>query len=223
MCRCTPRSSIVLLLVFAFLHAYVVPAYAGAANKDQKNPKVRVAFLGVKFEGTPEDVKKRLYARYEDLLKDRPMVIYKNPEDVRVALGSEMVERLLSEPDSAAYRLAAEKLDVDHIFSGRIADHSRDQARILLVGELYRYDRKIRLLHKFDILKYYDLIGVEFLKFDQEYVQTIIPERVQKKATWVWLVLAGVGAATLLTLTVIGSKFGADERGEGGSGEPTDF
>jgi acetolactate synthase small subunit len=218
MSRSYYKTPIVLLIVTAFLHAYVMPSSA-KSNKDKG--KVRVAFLGVKFEGTPEDIEKRLYTRYKNLLEDQSSFILKRPEDVRIALGGEQVEALLDKPDSLSYKEAAEKLGVDHIFSGRIADHSREEARVLLVGAFYRYDKKLDLLHKFEILKYYDTIGVELVKFDQEYVQTIVPVNTQKKVLWPWLVVAGLGVVSLAALALVGFKAGAD--GESEQGEPTDF
>lgn len=215
------KTPIVLLLVTTFLHTYVAPSSA-KSNNDKDKGKVHVAFLGIKFDGTSEDVEKRLYTRYENLLENQPSFILKKPEDVRIALGGEDVDALLGKPDSLSYKEAAEKLKVDHIFSGRIADHSREESRVLLVGEFYRYDKKLNLLHKFEILKYYDNIGVEFVKFDQEYVHSIVPETIQKKVLWPWLVIAGIGAVTLLTLTIVGSKFGSEQSGEGGNGEPTE-
>ncbi|MFQ5629812.1 MAG: hypothetical protein ACE5I1_13690 [bacterium] len=219
--RSNYKTPLIFLLIMAFLHTFVMPSGA-ESKKDKDKGKVRIAFLGIQFGGTPDDVEKRIYERYENLLKKQSRFIFKKPEDVRVALGSEHVDRLLNDPDSLSYQEAANLLNVDHIYSGQIADHSREESRVLLVGAFYRYDKKINLLHKFEILKYYDTIGVEFIKFDQEYVQTIVPESVQKKVLWPWLVLAGIGAVTLLTLTVVGSKFGSDEQGEGTRTEPTE-
>ncbi|MFQ5631198.1 MAG: hypothetical protein ACE5I1_20695 [bacterium] len=211
------KAPLVILLITAFLHTYVMPGHAESKND---KGKVRVAFLGIKFEETQPDVEKKLYSRMEKLLRQQPAFIITKPEDARISLGGEQVDHLLSQPDSAAYQEAADKLQVDHIFAGHIADHSRNESRVLLVGQFFRYDKKSNLLHKFDILKYYDAIGVEFVKFDKEYVRTIIPESKTKKVLWPWLIVAGLGVASLIALSFVGTKSGS----EGGiePGEPTD-
>ncbi|MFQ5792803.1 MAG: hypothetical protein ACE5JI_20225 [Acidobacteriota bacterium] len=61
---------------------------------------------------------------------------------------------------------------------------------------------------------YYENFGVELIRFEKEYVKTIAATT--RRRTWPWLVLAGVGVAGIVALTLASTT----KSGEGKPPEP---
>ncbi len=209
--RSYKKNAVSIILIFAFANSFIVPALA-SPKKD--TAKVNVAFLGVHYDNVPKDVEKRFQARLVGLLKDESSFNLSMTGKALESLDQDQVNSLLLEANTENCKLVADQLHVDYLYFGNISDRSKNEGRVLLVGELNRYDRKTNLLHRFEIAKYHDVIGVEFLRFEKEYIDTIIPELQNKKTTWPWIVVAGVGVAGLIALTLSTSRLGGDSNGE---------
>ncbi|RMD96779.1 MAG: hypothetical protein D6814_10760 [Calditrichaeota bacterium] len=196
--------AMVYVLIFSILAIQTVPSLAETKDKPKK---VTVAFLGIHYEKVPRDVRTRIDARIRDLLKNENGFNFIPPDAVQQKVGANALQKLLTnDADLSQYLTLAEQLDADYLFSGNLANQSRDPNRILLVGELHRADRKAGILNRFEVLKYYDQFGVELIKFQNEYIKTIVPVVQQKKTLWPWLVVAGVAVAGLISLTLSSSK-----------------
>ncbi len=202
------KATLVFLLVFALNYAQIAPGLAGANHK-----KVRVAFVGIKFEEMPKDVQERILERVREAIESQAGLQFIKPAEAEKALGPEKIAAFFNQPDSAAFRALIDGLQADFLIAGRIANQSRDPKRILLVGEISRFDRATNLFHKFEILKYYDNFGVELVKFKQEYVETMNPTATSGKQKWVWLVLGGVTIAGIVAMTLSSIKAGAEGEG----------
>ena len=200
------KGPIVVLLIFSLLSLQIIPALANGK-------KIKVAFVGLQFEHLPQEVRERVLQRVEDLLSTQSSIHLTNSKKVEELLGAETVAKLLKHPAQSDFVELAGKLQVDHIFGGNISNNAREGAKILLVGELYRYDRASNLRHKFEILKYYDNIGVELVKFKQEFVKTIAVEAKTGPKILPILVLGGIVLAGILSFAFISAEGGA-----GGSG-----
>jgi len=196
------KGPIVVLLIFSLLSLQIVPALANGK-------KIKVAFVGLQFEHLPKEVREKILRRVEDLLKAQSSFQLQDPEKVEALLGAEIVAKLLKHPAQSDFVELAGKLQVDHIFGGKISNNAREGAKILLVGELYRYDRASNLRHKFEILKYYDNIGVELIKFKEEFIKTIVSEAKTGPRILPILVLGGVVLAGILSFAFISAKGGA--------------
>lgn len=210
------KKSMTVLLLFAFVHSIVLPGYSKTLRMSSQ--KVKVAFLGIKFENMPDEFKKRLVERMKNLLDEEPSFEVINLNETKKILGEKKIADLLEQPNNGSYHNIAELLEVDYVFAGNIANHSRDDARVLLVGELTRYDRSTNLHHRFELLKYYDNVGVEFVKFNKEFIESVRPAEFKKKTLWPWLVVAGVAVAGLISWSLVSSKSGS----EGGVDQPPD-
>ncbi len=197
----------VVLLSLSLLAIQTVPCLAEARDLPKKP---RVAFVGIYFEKTPESVQKQFRERIETLLRSENNLTILSREEIAEKLDSEQIQQALQSGKSEDYRLLAEKLDADHVYGGNLANQSRDDTRVLLVGELIRYDRDQGLLNRFELAKYYGQIGPELRTFKKEYIQTIVPKIQEKKTLWPWLVLAGVMLAGLIAMSLTITKFGAE-------------
>jgi hypothetical protein len=206
--ECSIKTVIVFLLIFALNYAQVVPCLA-----ESKSKKVPVAFLGVKFDGVTADLQKRLLERLTEIIESNPSVQLIKPDEVAKTIAAEKIAPILAQPDTTSMRSLAEQLQANYIIAGRLANRGDDPQRVLLVGELNRFDRATNMLHRFEVLKYYDNFGVELVKFKQEYVETMGPAKSSGKLSWVWLVLGGVTLLGIGAMALSSIKAGAEGEG----------
>lgn len=205
------KTFLVIFLIFSLILAQFIPAIA-----DSK--KVRVAFAGIKFEDLPEEIEKRIFDRLQDQLGSESSLELIKPAEIQETIGSEKMIAFFDQLDAASFSTLAEELQADYVFAGHLANNSRDSGRILLVGELFRYDRDSNLRHKFEVLKYYDTFGVELFKFRHEFVKTIVPEEQSKSGILPYLLLAGVAAVGIATFALV--KIDAGSEGAPGQRPP---
>ena len=213
--RCSSVKTIVIsVVILALNYAQIVPSFAGEKSKSNK---IKVAFAGIQFDDMPADVRDRILQRVQEMLENESAFELAKPEEVEKKLGAEKLSQFFSQPDSAAFRTLAAELQTDYLFAGRIANQSRETNRVLLVGELVRYDRATNILNKFEVLKYYDNFGVELLKFQEEFVKTIVPLSQGSSKTLPFIVLGGITLAGIVALVLSASRQGAEGEGGGGS------
>jgi hypothetical protein len=151
------------------------------------------------------DLQKRLLERLTEIIESNPGVQLIKPDEVAKTIGAEKIAPMLTQPDTASLRGLAEQLQAN-------------PQRVLLVGELNRFDRATNMLHRFEVLKYYDNFGVEMVKFKQEYVETMGAVKSSGKLSWVWLVIGGVTLLGIGAMALSSIKAGA----EGEGAPPTD-
>lgn len=175
---------------------------SGFAGRD--NNRVTAAFAGIHFENLAPDVQGRILDRMLEILEGQPSLEVVKPTEVEETIGKSELAAYLQRADSASFAALAHRLDVDYLYAGRLSNNARESDRILLVGYLFRFDRSTGLFHRFEVLKYYDTFGVELIRFEKEYVKTIVAGT--RKHTWPWLVLAGVGVAGIIALTLASTK-----------------
>jgi len=207
------KTTLVFLLIFALIHVQMAPSFAAANSK-----KVRVAFLGLKFADLALDIQARLLERVTEVLASKTGLEIINPAELQKTIAPEKIAQWLDQQDSSAFRMVAEQLQAAYVVAGNLTNQSRDSSRVLLAGELHRFDRATNVLHKFEILKYYENLGVELVKFKQEYVETMAAPESPKKASWAWLVLVGITATGIIALAVSFASAGG-QGGESTGGE----
>ncbi len=211
------KTILVFTVIFALMYAQLAPGFAG---ENGKSKKVKVAFLGIKFDDMPDETRGRLLARVQELLEKESSFDLAKPEAMEKKLGTARLAQFWAQPDSAALRSLADELQMDFLFAGHLANQSREANRVLLVGELDRFDRATGILNKFEVLKYYDNIGVELLKFQEEFVKTIVPSNAGGNKVLPFIVLGGVTLAGIVALVLSTSKAGSEGEGGGPVGDP---
>lgn len=191
------QPTVVYMLVGALLVFNVAPGYA------QTNPDVvRVAFLGVRFEDVKADVQAKLQTDLLWLMTAEKSLQVLSPEDVRDRIGEREVSALLQNLSKDSVLALSEKLEVDFIYAGELANQSRDQRRILLVGKFQRYDRSTRAVYEYEILKYYEDFSQELQMIKQQFVNTILPPPSSSffAQNWPVLILGGIVLVGILAI-----------------------
>jgi len=202
------KTFLVFVIIFSLNYAQLAPCFAG-----EKQKKVRVAFIGIKFDDMAPDLQERIFDRLMEILESKPGLQILKPEEVAGIIGAERMAPILAQPDSASLRALAGQLQVSHVFAGRLANQSREPQRALLVGELSRFDPASGLLHRFEVLKYYENFGVELVKFKQEFVETIATTQSSRKLSAVWLVVGGVTLFGIGAMALSSIKAGTEGEG----------
>ncbi|MDQ7051864.1 MAG: hypothetical protein Q9P14_02810 [candidate division KSB1 bacterium] len=208
----TPMRVMSVLLIVALIGVQTVSAMAEA--KDVKR-KARVAFIGVYFEKTPERTQQRFSRRILSMLENVPAFDVINPDEVRQQVSSDLIDKALAGPSKELLFQIAGRLDVDYLYGGNLANQSRDESRVLLVGELFRVDRKDRLYNRFEIARYTSELTDTMKKFHKQFVKTVSVQYQAQKTVWPWLVLAGVAVAGLIAMSLTSSRSNAEGTGPG--------
>ena len=211
------KTPIVIMLIAAFIHLQVGEIFA---NDGKKNNKVRVAFLGVQFQNEAGLDEKRFEERLEGLFSNSAGLEVMKNADVKKLVGENRLAQVFEDKGETALKELADELKVAYLYFGKVDNQKSAKDRLLFVGELVRFDSENPFIHKFDLLKYSDQVGVELLRFENEYVKTVAPVVEAKKTLWPWLIIVGVAALSLITLGFVSASGGSEggDDGNGGSG-----
>jgi len=114
---------------------------------------------------------------------------------------------------------AATQVGADHIFFATLDNQSQHADRIMLVGNVVRYDLETDQVYRMEVLKYIDDFGIEIARVNQTLLSTIdidntIPFSSAGLAFGAIMVL---GLLMLLALK-INVELGSGEQSPGGGG-----
>ncbi|MFQ5823357.1 MAG: hypothetical protein ACE5JB_04810 [bacterium] len=195
MCKSSIKTALVFLLIFSIMSIQIVPSLA-SANKN----KLQVAFVGLKFENLPQDIQDKLTSRMNAILETQKSISLTKPEGARITFGRKTIAELIENQDAESFLEFAEQYQFDYVFSGFLATQSHDDNRILLVGELNRYDLANSHINRYKINKDYEKIGSELNQFKQQYVKSMVKLEDSGKNPWSILLIGGIIIAGTLTL-----------------------
>lgn len=203
------------VLCFCLLSLQVVPGYAAYLSKQDA---VRVAYLGLSFNGVDEDQQNNIDTRISVLLDTEPLLYSIPQQQLQNRLDASLVNRIRQQLRKEDLQEAARQLDVDHIFAGNIENQSRTQDVAALTGRIIRYDVATDNLYTLRIKTFFDDFNSELVRINNQLVRTIVPE---KKEGFFKRYLPGVLiiAATALAVGLLLGK--TDGQSSGTDGGPT--
>jgi hypothetical protein len=201
------KTAVVFLLAFSIAYTQVVQSFAGSKEK-----KVKVAFVGIKFEGIENDVQTRILEKVTRILASQWSLQLLKPEEVQAAVGAEKVAEILNTQDKASFVALAEELGVEYVFAGILANNSRDPNRILLDGEIKRFHRATQGILSFEVLTYYENLEIELWNFKKDYLDTIVATKEAGKSREIWplVILGGLAVAGIVAFKAVGLSSPAD-------------
>lgn len=205
----SPKSAMAFLLIFSLLHLQI----GSVSAKSKRNDKVRAVFLGLKFENVPKDIQETLIFRMNEILEYQKQFSLTKPDAAMREYGHANISDLIESQNDSAIIAFAKDFQFDFVYSGFLTNIKPDENKILLSGELIRFDIASQKSHRFTVKSEYAQIGNSLLDFSDRYVQTL-PE-IKKKSNILGnlllggLILLGVAAISL----AIGGAVGGDESG----------
>jgi len=169
-------------LVVYILCASLLLTHSAQAFLREDAPRVRVAFLGVKFDDVHPALQRKILADLLRLMEEKRELDVLAPPHVADLIGSERVERLVQGMHSDSLLAVGTELNADYVFTGVLANTSRDSSRIVLAGSVNRYDRATKKSYTLEILRlvknpqeFYEF-REDLRKIDDEFILTILPK-----------------------------------------------
>ncbi len=173
--------------------------------------KVRVGFIGFKFEGVGKVAQKDITNSVLYLLAGKPSVDIVSPEEAVSIVGREKINSVLSLPSENEVVLLSHALGVDYLFFGNFVNQNADTNNVTLVGTFECFDRPKGRFHTVEITWRYENIDEEVKKIDKEFISKVLP----KKGS----VMPNVFFILVFALIIFGTYFLIWELGSGASEE----
>ena len=185
----------------------------------EKKRKPVIAFIGTRLDNIPEVHHNRINLKFHNLFSEYQGIVYKGPNPILEALGPATVDSVIGTADKAMLKRAATQAGADHMFFATLDNQSQNADRVMLVGNVVRYDLETDQVYRMEVLRYIDDFGIEIARVNQNLLSTIdidntIPFSSAGLAFGAILVL---GLLMLLALT-INVELGSGEQSPAGGG-----
>lgn len=203
------KRPIIFTLCFSLLAVPVLQAGAKSTSA-----VVRIALISTRITDVDGGVRGDILRRLERLFTGLPHVQLVPLDALPGADGVNPV-------DSTAVFAFGQRHHLDFIYAAELTNRGRDGTRVLLVGELRRYDLNAAFVHRYEILSFYDKLGRSLQQFREQFVLTIVPKEEKGKNILPVLVLGGVAVAGILAMTLAFTSANATGGGSDNRGAKT--
>ncbi|MBI4428292.1 MAG: hypothetical protein HY562_04160 [Ignavibacteriales bacterium] len=183
-----------------------------------ENP-VKVAFIGVYFDGLNEKSQDKISNDFLAMLQLEPSLAVTTPDEVERLIGSGRVKVLLKENSKDSLFHLAALLEVDHVFAAKVSNESKDTNQVILVGSFSRYDRWTGASYSYSILKFYQNFHEDLKLIKEQFVTSILPRKETILSKWPFFVVAGLAVIGIFFLLFTKTTGGEDDRPPG---DPTE-
>ncbi|MEA1880992.1 MAG: hypothetical protein U9N31_01105 [Candidatus Marinimicrobia bacterium] len=145
------------------------------ASVPQDTPgKVHVGYIGEKLEGVPDGYKELVRQKMLGLINQNYYEFH-NPVDLNASHGEAVNTILAHNVDSFNGDLASlsEAAELDYLFVTTLTNISDDAKRVMLKGEVVRYNRKTNDVYRHEVLTYAEDLDLHIRAMKTELVETI--------------------------------------------------
>jgi hypothetical protein len=125
-------------------------------------------------------------------------------------LGKERLAAILQGMNRDTLLYVATILGVDYVYVSKLANESKDSARIILVGSFARYDRLTGSSYSYSILKFYQNFHEDLKLIKEQFVSTILPKKESILSKWPFFVIAGLAIVGIILLFITPTKSGEE-------------
>ncbi len=202
-----------------FLSVNLLTVQLVASAPQEPSGKVHVGYIGEKLEGVPDGYKKLVRQKMLGLINQN-FYEFHNPVDLTTGHREAVNTILVHNSDSFIGDLASlsETAKLDYLFVTKLTNISDDANRVMLKGEVVRYNRKTQDIYLHEILSYAEDLDLHIHDMKTELVETI-PHSVHGIGRNRVYVLIGVGLVLAFALSqtfggTIGQWFGEDDGGK---------
>tara|TARA_B100000949_G_scaffold64810_1_gene57461 strand:+ start:91 stop:750 length:660 start_codon:yes stop_codon:yes gene_type:complete len=158
--------------VFLSINILIVPL--ATATPQIKSLKIHVGYIGEKLENMPDG--------YQNLVRQKMLGLinqnyyeFHNPTDLSKSYSNAIATVLVHNANSFKDDLAelSKSADLDYIFVTSLSNISEDENRVMLKGEVERYNRKSNDIYRYEILSYAEDLDLHIRAMKTEMIETI--------------------------------------------------
>ena len=158
--------------VFLSINILVVPL--AATTPQIKSLKIHVGYIGEKLENMPDG--------YQNLVRQKMLGLinqnyyeFHNPTDLSKSYSNAIATVLVHNANSFKDDLAelSKSADLDYIFVTSLSNISEDENRVMLKGEVERYNRKSNDIYRYEVLSYAENLDLHIRAMKTEMIETI--------------------------------------------------
>ena len=157
-----------------FLSANILLVQVSAAVPQTKSGKINVGYIGEKLDDIPDGYKKLVRQKMLGLINQNYYEFH-NPTDLS-AIHSNVIATILSHNENSfngdLARLSKDA-NLDYIFVTSLSNISKDQNRVMLEGNVFRYNQKSDDVYRYEILSYAEDLDLHIQAIKRELVETI--------------------------------------------------
>ncbi len=203
-----------------FLSINLLTVQLIAAVPQSNSGKVHVGYVGEKLDGVPDSYQKLVRQKMLGLVNQNYYEFH-NPTDLSADHNDAVTAILTHNKDSFNGDLAglSEAANLDYIFVTSLNNISDDESRVMLKGEVVRYNRKTNDVYHHEVLSYAEDLDLHIRAMKTDLVETI-PHSVHslgRNRTYVF-----IGVAVILAFALSQSFGELAKYLSGGNGDDTD-
>ena len=158
--------------VFLSINILIVPL--AAATPQNKSLTIHVGYIGEKLENVPDGYQKLVRQKMLGLINQNYYEFH-NPNDLSKSYSNAIATVLVHNANSFKDDLAelSKSADLDYIFVTSLSNISEDENRVMLKGEVERYNRKSNDIYRYEILSYAEDLDLHIRAMKTEMIETI--------------------------------------------------
>ena len=207
--------------ISVILSINLVIAQVNVEKSQEKTGLVHVAYIGESMANIPEGYQKLVHQKMLSLVNQNYYEFY-SPKDLSESHVQHLDKIFLNEPDSLINNLSnlAFAANLDYIFVTFLDNISDDPKRVMLKGEVLRYQSGSNEIYRYEMLSYAEDINLHTQAIKKEMIDTI-PHSVHSIGKNRTYILAGIAIILAIALSQSFSDLGKYLSGGDGSEKDT--
>jgi hypothetical protein len=204
-----------------FLSINLIIAQVSGGKSQEASKLVHVGYVGESVENISENYQNLVHQKMLSLVNQNFYEFY-SPEDLSKSHLKHLDKILLNKEDSLSNDLSnlAKAANLDYIFVTVLNNISEDPKRVMLKGEVLRYQANNNELYRYEMLSYAEDINLHIQAIKKEMIDTI-PHSVHTIGRNRTYILAGIAIILALALSQSFADLGKYLAGGDGSEKDT--
>ena len=184
-----------------FLSINLLIAQLSGVKSQESSKLVHVGYVGESVENISENYQNLVHQKMLSLVNQNFYEFY-SPEDLSKSHLKHLDKILLNKEDSLSNDLSnlAKAANLDYIFVTVLNNISEDPKRVMLKGEVLRYQANTNELYRYEMLSYVEDINLHIQAIKKEMIDTI-PHSVHTIGRNKTYILAGIAIILALALS----------------------
>ena len=187
--------------ISVFLSINLLIAQVSGGKSQETSKLVHVGYVGESVENISENYQNLVHQKMLSLVNQNFYEFY-SPEDLSKSHLKHLDKILLNKEDSLSNDLSnlAKAANLDYIFVTVLNNISEDPKRVMLKGEVLRYQANTNELYRYEMLSYVEDINLHIQAIKKEMIDTI-PHSVHTIGRNRTYILAGIAIILALALS----------------------